>query len=51
MFLLIYVRYDLVSSTFLKTGGRKRLQRVGRHVELGVRSLAVGCGVALAVCD
>lgn len=39
---LIYVRFDLVSSTFLKTGGRKKLQRVGKNMKPGVKSLKVG---------
>lgn len=47
--ILIYVRFDLVSSTFFKTRGRRRLQRVEGHAKPEVRSLTVGYGVALVV--
>lgn len=46
---LVCVRFDLVSSAFLKAGGR-RSSRVGRHAKPGARSLTVCDGVALLVC-
>lgn len=39
MCVLIYVRFDLVSSTFFKTGGRRKLQSVGRHMMPELKSL------------
>lgn len=48
-FVLIEVRSDLVSSTFLKTGGKRKLQRVGRQVKPGAGNLRGRSGVALVM--